>query len=80
MAETIKEIVLDVCKPKALKAIIAKQNDVNSRFLKATLTNAGQIISIDSGSTITFNVERPDGEVRAFMGTVLLQFLLPYGY
>lgn len=70
MAESIKEIVLDVCKPKALKAIIAKQNDVNSRFLKATLTNAGQIISIDSGSTITFNVERPDGEVRAFMGTL----------
>lgn len=70
MAEIIKEIVLDVSKPKALKAIVAKQNDVNSRFIKATLTNSGQIIPIDTGSTITFNVERPDGEVKALIGTL----------
>lgn len=70
MAEAIKEIVLDVSKPKALKAIVAKQNDVNSRFIKATLTNSGQIIPIDTGSTITFNVERPDGEVKALIGTL----------
>lgn len=70
MAEAIKEIVLDVSKPKALKAIVAKQNDVNSRFIKATLTNSGQVIPIDTGSTITFNVERPDGEVKALIGTL----------
>ena len=70
MAEAIKEIVLDVSKPKALKAIVAKQNDVNSRYIKATLTNSGQIIPIDTGSTITFNVERPDGEVKALIGTL----------
>ena len=70
MAETIKEIVLDVSKPKALKAIVAKQNDVNSRFLKATLTNSGQVIPISSSSTIALNVERPDGEVKAFVGTL----------
>ncbi len=68
--EVTKEITLDVIKPKALKMIIAKQNDTASRFLKVSLTNNGVPILIKPESTVAFNVKRADGQVKVLNGRV----------
>lgn len=70
MAQIIKEICVDVAKRNLFQAIIAKQHDNNSRFLKVTLTNEGKPIQVDSSSVVTINARRADNEARPFGGVV----------
>ena len=69
MAQIIKEIRVDVSQPCTLQAILAKQYDCNSRFLKITLTDCGTKINVSSTSKVTINTNRPDGQSKSFNGT-----------
>lgn len=64
-----REISVDVAKRNVFSAIVAKQNDTNSRFLKVTLTNLGDVITVPTAATVTINAEREDGNSAAFLGS-----------
>lgn len=68
MAQIIKKISLEVSKPNIIQAIVAKQYDNNSRFLKVTLMHENQKIEILPTSTVTINAKRNDGTEKPFMG------------
>ena len=70
MAKIIKEISLETSKPNLIQAIVAKQNDCNSRFLKVSIFNQGTQIPILPTSTVTINAQRNDGESKSFLGEV----------
>lgn len=70
MAQITKEITVDVAKKNLFQAIIAKQNDNNSRFLKVTLCNEGLKIEVPSTATALINAERADNSSKAFAGIV----------
>ena len=70
MAQIIREITVDVAQTNNLRAITAKQNDLNSRFLKINITNEGEPIKVEPTRTITMNVKRTDNTVRMFYGSV----------
>lgn len=70
MAQIIKEITVDVAKKNLFQAIVAKQNDNNSRFLKVTLCNEGEKITVPSAASVIINAERADDSSAGFMGTV----------
>lgn len=70
MAQITKEITVDVAKKNLFQAIVAKQNDSNSRFLKVTLCNEGTKIEVPSNATALINAERADDGSKAFAGTV----------
>lgn len=70
MAQITKEITVDVAKKNLFQAIVAKQNDSNSRFLKVTLCNEGDKIEVPSNATALINAERADDGSKAFAGTV----------
>ena len=68
----IKEIGVEVTKPNIFQAIVAKQYDMNSRFLKVTFMDSGTRIDIPKASTISvvINAERNDGQSKGFDGEV----------
>ncbi len=66
MAKIIQEINLEVAKPNLFQAIVAKQTDYGSRYLKATLVNNGTKIFVDPSFTATINAKRPDGLSKRF--------------
>lgn len=68
MALVIQEVNLEVIKPNLFQAIVAKQYDSDSRFLKVTLVNNGQKIDIKKTSTTVINANRVDGESKSFFG------------
>ncbi|MCH5203141.1 MAG: BppU family phage baseplate upper protein [Oscillospiraceae bacterium] len=70
MSQIIKEITVDVAKKNLFQAIVAKQNDINSRFLKVTLCNDGRKIAVSSDATVIINAERADASSAGFMGNV----------
>lgn len=72
MIQIIKEITLEVSKPNLFQAIVAKQYDMNTRFLKATLVDGKDIINIPASSTATvvINAERKDGQSKSFDGVI----------
>ncbi len=70
MANIVKKIMIDCIKPNRFRTTIAKQGDMNSRFLLATIANDGVPISIESDATVIINGIRPDGETKSFGGTV----------
>ena len=70
MAQIIKEITVDVARKNLFQAIVAKQNDCNSRFLKCTLVNEGVQIIVPSTATAIINAERADNTSAAYMGEV----------
>lgn len=72
MIQIIKEITLEVSKPNLFQAIVAKQYDMNTRFLKATLVDGKDIINIPASSTakIVINAERRDGQSKSFDGVI----------
>lgn len=70
MALIIKEIKLEVSKPNLIQAIVAKQNDCNSRFLKASLWDEGVQLPINPLSEVTINANRNDGASDSFFGEV----------
>jgi hypothetical protein len=72
MIEIIKELNIEVSKPNVFQAVVAKQYDMNTRFIKATFVDGGDKITIDHTSTVkvVINALRPDGESRGFEGEV----------
>ncbi len=74
MIEIIKELKIEVSKPNIFQAIVAKQYDMNTRFIKATLVDGENIIYIpkdaDNSVKVVINAERPDGQSKGFDGEV----------
>lgn len=70
MSQITKEITVDVSKKNHFEAVVAKQHDANSRFLKVTLCSEGEKLMIPPSSSAVLNVRRADGEANAFVGTV----------
>ena len=69
MATIIKEIEVDVSQLKRFAAIVAKQYDKQSRFLKVTLLDSGERIKVESASTAVINARREDEVAKTFEGT-----------
>ena len=70
MAQIIQKISVETSRPNFFQAIVAKQYDSDSRFLKATLLHEGNKIEIEPDSTVTINAKRNDGKSEAFQGEV----------
>ena len=70
MAIIIQDIKVNVSQPNFFPAIVAKQYDSNSRFLRATLIHNNEKIEIQSTSTVMINATRDDGEDKTFAGVV----------
>lgn len=70
MAQIIQEISVEVAKPNLFQALVAKQGDYGSRFLKVTFVNNGEKLTINATSTVTINANRPDGGSKRFEGVV----------
>lgn len=70
MLPIVKSLMLDVSEQNRIQAIVAKQYDKNSRFLKIQLRNEGVPLVIDQASTVTINALRADGASKAFLGEV----------
>ena len=68
MAQIIREIRVDVSQPNVFQAIVAKQLDCNSRFLKIILVDFGVKIEVPETAKVTINANRPDGKSQSFMG------------
>lgn len=72
MIEIIKELNIEVSKPNVFQAVVAKQYDMNTRFIKATFVDGKDKITIDPSATVkvVINALRPDGESKGFDGVV----------
>ena len=70
MAEIIKSIEVDVAKKNTFMAIVAKQGDKITRFLKVQLLNEGEKISVGSSAMVSINAKRSDTLSKAFKGEV----------
>lgn len=68
MAVITQEIKVEVARKNLFQALVSKQSDYNSRFLKVTLCDSGVPITIDPASTVTINANRPDGMCKRFEG------------
>ena len=68
----VKELNIEVTKPNVFQALVAKQYDMNTRFLKVTLTDNGTKINVPySGDVkVVINAERKDGQAKGFDGEV----------
>ena len=74
MIKIIKELNIEVSKPNIFQAVVAKQYDMNTRFIKATLVDGGDVIYIpndpDRSVQVVINANRPDGLSKGFDGVV----------
>lgn len=74
MIEIIKALNIEVSKPNIFQAVVAKQYDMNTRFIKATLVDGPDVIYIpndpDRSVKVVINAERPDGQSKGFDGVV----------
>ena len=70
MAEITKSIEVDVAKLNTFPAIVTKQGDKSSRFLKVQLMNENSPFTVESNAKVIINIERIDGQARAFSGKV----------
>ena len=61
---------MEVSKPNLFQAIVAKQNDYGSRFLKVTFVNNGEKVDINHATSATINAIRPDGQSKRFDSTL----------
>lgn len=68
--QIVKEITADVIKRGNSKAVYAKQNDVNSRFLNVRIQAEGNDIIVEPTSTVLLNVERSDKTTNIFECTI----------
>lgn len=66
----IKECTLDCARFNSFKTYIAKQNDSNSRFVKVTLADDGEPLTVDDGNLVFFNVKRSDSKTKIFEGSI----------
>ena len=70
MMKIIKELNIEVAKPNILQAVVAKQYDMNSRFLKIAFIDSGTRIDIPTTAKVVINAERKDGQSNSFEGVV----------
>ena len=72
MIEIIKELNIEVSKPNVFQAVVAKQYDMNTRFIKATFVDNGDKITIPKSDTVevVINALRSDGESKGFDGVI----------
>ena len=72
MIKIIKELNVEVTKPNIFQAIVAKQYDMNTRFLKVTFVDCGTRIDIPFTDTtkVVINAERTDGQSKGFDGEI----------
>jgi hypothetical protein len=72
MIEIIKELNIEVSKPNVFQAVVAKQYDMNTRFIKATFVDYGEKITIPQSATlkVVINALRNDGEAKGFDGVI----------
>jgi hypothetical protein len=74
LIEIIKALNIEVSKPNIFQAVVAKQYDMNTRFIKATLVDGPDVIYIpndpDRSVKVVINAERPDGQSKGFDGVV----------
>ena len=70
MATILREINVDVAQLNRFQAIVAKQYDKQSRYLKVQLQNLGENISADLNATVTINARRSDGQAQSYAGVV----------
>ena len=72
MIEIIKELSVEVTKPNIFQALVAKQYDMNTRFLKVTLMDCGTRIDVPYIETakVVINAERKDGQSKGFDGVI----------
>ena len=70
MIQIIKEVTVDVAKLNYFNAIVAKQYDRETRFLKVRLANNEEPLNVDASSSAVINARRPDKAGKSFMGTV----------
>lgn len=72
MIEIIKELSIEVTKPNIFQALVAKQYDMNTRFLKVTLMDCGKRIDVPLTGTskVIINAERKDGQSKGFDGVI----------
>lgn len=70
MAKIVKSLSLDVSRQNRIQAVVAKQYDKDSRFLKIQLTDEGEPIVVDQSSVVTINASRADAISKAFAGEV----------
>ena len=61
-----QEITVDVARKNAFNAIVAKQLDLNSRFLKIKLTDMGNKLFVNSNATALIDAQRPDNNAKSF--------------
>jgi hypothetical protein len=68
----VKELNIEVTKPNVFQAIVAKQFDMNTRFIKATFMDCGTRIDIPNSPTLSvvINAERKDGQSKGFDGEI----------
>ena len=72
MIGIIKELDIEVAKPNVFQALVAKQYDMNTRFLKVTLKDSGTRIDVPNIATakVIINAERKDGLSKGFEGVI----------
>lgn len=70
MAQIIQKISVDVSKPNFFQAIVAKQFDSGTRFVKATFIHNNEKVHIEPTATVTINATRSDGSKDSFAGEV----------
>ena len=72
MIEIIKELKIEVSKPNIFQADVAKQYDMNTRFIKATFVDGSDVIYIPADTTVKaiINAQRADGQSKGFDGVV----------
>lgn len=71
MANKIVQVIpLDVSAQNRIQAVIAKQYDKDSRYLKVQLMSEGSPITVESNNVVTIDALRADGEAKAFLGAV----------
>lgn len=64
-----QSISLDFMLKNSIKKI-AKQNDINSRFLNITLRTNRQAVTLSDTATATLNITRIDGQKASYMCTI----------
>jgi hypothetical protein len=72
LIKIIKELNIEVTKPNVFQALVAKQYDMNTRFLKATFVDCGERIDIPNSPTLSvvINAQRIDGQAKGFDGEI----------
>ena len=72
MIKINKKIDVELTKPNIFQAIVAKQYDMNTRFLDVTLKDDGNRVDIPNIETVKviINAERPDGLSLGFEGVI----------